>query len=270
MLDVEARTWNDMTDRPPLRRRVAPDDSDRRSPSTGSATPGSDGATDPGLHNSSSSAHRPLRQNGTTRTNWWNRTRYQLYAPAYDWLARPWERGRRRAIERLDPEPDDRILILGCGTGGDLEYLPTDSEIVAVDISKAMVRRTAERAERLDLDVDARVGDAQSLSLDDDTFDAVLLHLVLSVVPEPVAVVEETARVLRPDGRVSIYDKFVPAGETPSLARRAVNPIARFLFADLNRSLDPMLAGTDLRTGERESFLGGVYSVTTARPRTDE
>ena len=202
-------------------------------------------------------------------TNRWNRTRYQLYAPVYDWLAKPWEPGRRRAIERLDLRADDRILILGCGTGGDLEYLPADSEVVAVDVSEAMVRRTRERADRLDLDVDARVGDAQSLPFDDDGFDAVLLHLVLSVVPEPVAVVEETARVLRADGRVSIYDKFVPAGETPSLARRAVNPIARFLFADLNRSLEPMLSGTDLQTGDRDPFLGGFYTVTIARPRPD-
>jgi ubiquinone/menaquinone biosynthesis C-methylase UbiE len=200
---------------------------------------------------------------------WWNRTRYQLYAPVYDWLATPWEAGRQRAIERLAPEPDDRILILGCGTGGDLEYLPSGAEVVAIDLSPAMVRRTEARAERLDREVDARVGDAQSLPFDDDRFDAVLLHLVLSVVPDPEAVVSETARVLDADGRVSIYDKFVPADETPSLARRAVNPLTSFLFADVTRSLDPLLAGTCLRTGERETVLGGLYWVTSARPAAD-
>ena len=206
---------------------------------------------------------------GMTQTNWWNRTRYRVYAPVYDLLARPWEAGRRRAVERLDPRPDERILILGCGTGSDLEYLPAGSEVVAIDISAAMIRRTAERAERLDLDVDARVGDAQSLTFEDDSFDAVLLHLVLSVVPDPAAVVDETARVLAPDGRVSIYDKFIPAGETPSLPRRTLNPLARLLFADLTRSLEPILSGTDIRTGERESFLGGIYIVTVARPEPD-
>lgn len=237
-------------------------------------TPSTDGDNGPartgdGVHqldvgSSSGSGQDP---SGRTMTDqWWNRTRYQLYAPVYDWLATPWEAGRKRAIERLDLQPGERILILGGGTGNDLEYLPAESEVTVVDLSPAMIRRTRERAEHLDLDVDARVGDAQSLPFEEDTFDAVLLHLVLSVVPDPQAVVDETARVLDPDGRVSIYDKFVPAGETPSLPRRVANPVAKLLFADLNRSLEPLLSGTGLQTGDRESFLGGIYSVTIARP----
>lgn len=38
-----------------------------------------------------------------TLAEWWNRTRYRLYAPVYDRAARPREAGRRRAIERLEP-----------------------------------------------------------------------------------------------------------------------------------------------------------------------
>lgn len=71
--------------------------------------------------------------------------------------------------------------------------------------------------------MDARVGDARSLPFEDDSFDVVLLHLVLSVIPDSEAVVAETARVLDSDGRVSIYDKFVPRETDPSRLRRAVN-----------------------------------------------
>ena len=53
-----------------------------------------------------------------TLTNRWNRVRYRLYAPIYDVVAWPLERGRKRAIERLDPDPDSRILILGCPDRG--------------------------------------------------------------------------------------------------------------------------------------------------------
>lgn len=77
---------------------------------------------------------------------------------------------------------------------------------------------------------------------------------------------EEAARVLEPTGQVSIFDKFVPEGERPSLLRRAVNPLARFVFADLNRSLDPMLSGTGLQAGTREPYMAGLYSITVARP----
>lgn len=204
----------------------------------------------------------------TKLVDWWNRTRYRLYAPVYDLGAKPLESGRKRAIERLDLGPADRILIVGCGTGKDLEYLPREASVSAIDITPAMVRKTAARSESLGMAVDTRVGDARELPFEADAFDAVLLHLVVSVVPDPGKVMAETARVLDADGAVSVFDKFVPEGTTPSLRRRLLNPVARFLFADLNRSLEPMLADTNLEAGDREPFLGGLYTVTVARPRT--
>jgi len=205
-----------------------------------------------------------------TVADWWNRFRYRLYAPVYDWGARPLERGRKRAIERLDPQRGERILLLGSGTGMDLEYVPQGVDVTAIDVTPAMVRRTEARGDSLGIDVDARVGDARSLPFDDESFDAVVLHLVLSVVPDPEAVVAETARVLDADGRVSIYDKFISEGSDPSILRRAVNPVARFLFADLNRRFEPMITGTGLDVETREPFLGGLYTVTIARPTADE
>lgn len=203
-------------------------------------------------------------------TNRWNRVRYRLYAPLYDLLARPLEPGRRRAIERLDPEPGEEVLLLGSGPGMDLDHLPTGVSATAVDLLPTMVRRTEARAEGLDRAVTAAVGDAHRLPFADDAFDAVLLHLVLSVVPDPAAVAQEADRVLAPDGRASLYDKFGPMDGRPSFVRRLANPAARALFADLNRPLEPMLADTSLTAGRRESFLGGLYTVTVARPATDD
>lgn len=202
---------------------------------------------------------------------WWNRTRYQLYAPIYDWVARPLEQGRRRAIERTGLSSGDRVLILGCGTGSDLKYLPRGTKVTAVDVAPAMIRRTKARAERLGMEVDARVGDAQALPFEDGAFDAVLLHLILSVVPDPQAVMAETSRVLAPGGRVSIYDKFIPEGTDPSLLRRALNPLTRFLFSDITRRLDPLLSKAGLSVVEpRESALGGLYTIAQARPLAEE
>lgn len=207
----------------------------------------------------------------TDWTRWWNRTRYQLYAPIYDWAARPLEHGRQRAIEQLDLSSGDRILLLGSGPGSDLEYLPQEASITAIDAAPAMVDRTRERAEALGMDVDARVGDAQDLPFEDESFDAVLLHLILSVVPGPQAVARETARVLAPGGRASVYDKFIPEGSEPSLLRRALNPLTRFLFSDITRRLDPLLSKAGLGVVEpRESALGGLYTIARARPLAEE
>ncbi|MFB6311665.1 MAG: class I SAM-dependent methyltransferase [Salinirussus sp.] len=184
----------------------------------------------------------------------------------YDVLAQPLESGRRRAIERLDLSPDDRLLVPGCGTGRDLEYVPDGTTVIGLDLTESMVERTATRMKRQNRNGGVIRGDAATLPVPDNSVDAIALHLVLSVVPDPEAVAAEAARVLRPDGRISIYDKFVPTETQPSLPRRLANPIARLTFADLNRSLEPMLDGTGLSTGDRESFLGGLYTVTVAQP----
>ena len=199
----------------------------------------------------------------------WNRIRYRLYAPVYDSIAKPLERGRQEAIESLELEPGQKLLIVGCGTGLDLDYVPKGVDVTAIDVTPEMVRRTQARAERLGHDVDVRVTDARSLSFDDDEFDAGTLHLLLAVVPDPKAVVDEVSRVLAPDGSVSLFDKFLREGETVSLPRRALNPVARLLFSDLTRRLDPLFADTDLTVEVRDTVLRGLYTIAIARRQSE-
>lgn len=201
-----------------------------------------------------------------TASRWWNRTRYRLYAPIYDWIAKPFEHGRARAVDRLDLEPGEHVLLLGSGTGSDLQYIPDGVTVTAIDLTPAMVRRTAARGDALDRQVASLVGDAQSLPFPDGAFDAVVCHLLLTVVPDPAAVAAETERVLAPDGRVSIYDKFVPAGTEPSLLRQTIDPVTSLLFSSVTRQLEPILADTDLVVGPREHVLRGLYTVTVATP----
>jgi ubiquinone/menaquinone biosynthesis C-methylase UbiE len=190
-----------------------------------------------------------------------NRVRYSLYAPIYDIVAAPLERGRRLAIETLDLDPEDRILIVGCGTGRNLPYLPAGATVDAIDVTPGMVSRTQTRGATLDLDLDARVADARALPFDDDQYDAVLLHLILAVAPEPDRIMQEVERVLAPGGRVSVYDKYVPPGSTPSLLRRVLNPVAAIVATSLTRELAPMLAETAFSVAERDAVLGGIYRI---------
>lgn len=199
-------------------------------------------------------------------TNRWNRLRYDFYAPFYDLVARPLERGRRRAIGRLDLPPGARVLLDGAGTGLDLPWLPAGVEVTAVDLSPAMLRQAEARARRLGRDVDLQVMDSHRLALPDASFDAVLLHLILAVIPDPEACIREAARVLRPAGRISIFDKFLPDERAPSLARRAAGLVTNVLFSDINRRLGPLLAHAGLEVVHQEpAGLGGFFQVALVR-----
>lgn len=195
----------------------------------------------------------------------WNRARYSAYAPIYDLVAAPFAAGRRRSIALLALRPGERVLMIGCGTGLDLPLLPAEVRVTAFDLTPAMVQRTAARATQAVRAADTAVMNGQQVALADGAFDAVLLHLVLAVIPDPVACAREAARLLRPGGRAAIFDKWLPDGARPSLARRAVNAVASAAFSDLNRQLGPTLAAAGLQLTHREpAGPGGAYQVALA------
>ena len=195
--------------------------------------------------------------------NAWNRLRYTLYAPIYDFaLARVpvFARGRRRAIELAALQPGERVLVVACGTGLDLPLLPRDVDVTGVDLTPAMVARFRRRADRIGRPAHALVMDAAALRFPDASFDCVLLHLALAVVPDPEAVAREAARVLRPRGRVSVFDKFLPPGRRASPVRRAVSAVSDVVASDLNRELGPLLSAAGLRLVAYEPVgLGGNF-----------
>lgn len=198
----------------------------------------------------------------TTR---WNRLRYGFYAPFYDQVGRYLDRGRQRSIALVDPKPGEQVLIVGAGTGLDLPYLPEGAEVTAVDLVPGMLQRAEARASRLGRTIRTDVMNAHHLDLPDDSFDVVLLHLILAVVPDPYAAIGEAARVLRPGGRIGIFDKFLPDDREPSVLRRWAGYVTDALFSDINRQLGPLLDEADLvRIAEKDSLFGGLFRVVRA------
>lgn len=186
-------------------------------------------------------------------SNRWHRVRYSLWAPVYDlWISR-FNRKRRRSLGLLNLQPGERVLIIGAGTGVDLEFIDPGPSITAIDFTPAMLERLRRRTARRGLDVDARVMDGQALEFPDASFDAVILHFILAVIPDPVRCVREAARVLKPHGRAVVFDKLLPDGVSAPLYLQLFTPIACFMSTELTRSLGAILDGSDLRVVHQEA-----------------
>ena len=196
----------------------------------------------------------------------WNRFRYTLWAPFYDSLvaAVKFEEPRRRSIAPLRLAAGSRLLILGAGTGLDLPHLPHDIDITAVDATPAMLKRLERRALELRIRVNAEVGDARRLRFEDASFDAVIMHLVLGVMPEPSKGLAEAVRVLKPGGRIAVFDKFLGDTQRASIRRRLLNLVMKPVITDMNRRFGPMLAGKGLEVERDEpAAFGGMYRIIT-------
>ena len=92
-----------------------------------------------------------------------------------------------------------RVLEVGCGTGAiarEVAVWPGVGEVVGVDPAPILLERARELSEAIP-NVSFHEGDGRGLPLPDAAFDAVVLHRVLSHVPEPQRVLREAFRVSR-------------------------------------------------------------------------
>lgn len=179
-------------------------------------------------------------------TNNWNKFRYTVYTPGYDLLARYFKQNRKMSVASLDVKNGDKVLIVGAGTGLDLEFLPAGCEIIATDITPAMIERVRRRNEILKLNVHAVIMDGQVLEFPDNSFDKIILHLILAVIPDPFLCIKESERVLKPEGEIVVFDKFVPKGRKVSTTRKLVNILANIFFTDITRNFESIVGETDL------------------------
>jgi ubiquinone/menaquinone biosynthesis C-methylase UbiE len=169
-------------------------------------------------------------------TNRWNRVRYTLWAPFYDRVTAAFAPLRRRSIDRLQLRAGERLLLVGAGTGEDLPYVPAGVQVLATDLTSAMLIRARRKRAQASL----AVMDGQRLALRDGAVDAIGLHLIVAVIPDPVACLREAARVTRAGGRVVVFDKFVRGRRAP-VALRLVNVVASALFTDVTRNWETIL-----------------------------
>lgn len=194
-------------------------------------------------------------------SNGWNKVRYTVIAPAYDFVAR-FDQQRQRSFELLALRRGERVLIVGGGTGADIPFIAAGVEIIAGDVTVAMVERMITRAGREERAISAAVMDGQRLPLSSGSVDAVVLHLIVAVIPDPVALLREVSRVLKPCGRAVILDKFVAEGSIASAGRRALNVVTSLLFTSITRTLGPLLQGTGLTVTHREpAAFGGRFEI---------
>lgn len=187
---------------------------------------------------------------------------YTLMAPVYDAIVDSATRPARQiSLSRINHEAKPDVLIMGIGTGLDIPYLDARARYTGVDITPAMLDKAQARSQkRMDLDLDLQQGDVMDMPFADKSFDVVVMHLILAVVPDSAQALKEAARVLKPGGQMLILDKFIKAGQWAPI-RRLVNLLLRHIATKTNVIFEHLLPQcSDLVVvSDQKSLMGGWF-----------
>lgn len=224
-------------------------------------------ADSPLLAEASGKNHRPGEQTAVTR-------RYDRMAWAYDLYNAPMEwvnTSRRR--RRLLAHADGATLEVGVGTGRNISHYPAGTDLVAIDVSAAMLAKAHHRAEASKRRVDLGVADVVNLPYSDDSFDTAVATSVFCSVAEPISGLRELARVTKPDGRILLLEHVRPRIGFLGLIADLMTPVTRRLFGfRLNRRTETNIAEAGLTVAaiRRNGIWREIIIDPSSRPGIDE
>lgn len=148
----------------------------------------------------------------------------------------------------LDLHHGSSLLDAGCGTGQwAIAFATLGCAVTAQDLAPAMVDRARDHAKDRGVSITFRTGDISALPDPAATYDAIFGRCVLLFVPDPLAVLREFRRVLKPGGGSSSAFR---ARSLPSTTGRGADSSSRAMSARISwcrgswRRCSPRTAGT--------------------------
>jgi 2-polyprenyl-3-methyl-5-hydroxy-6-metoxy-1,4-benzoquinol methylase len=148
-----------------------------------------------------------VRETWDERSGWWDDMSEQ------NAIAPDRRRDLDRTLDRLTLSPGDRIFDAGCGSGQfALAFAELGFEVVAADLSPAMIARARQHAQKRAQTVEWRVGDLSDQLRPGERFQAIHARMTLQFVPDLPRALQAFERALAPGGR--IYTS-VPGATSP-------------------------------------------------------
>lgn len=133
---------------------------------------------------------------------------------------------RHRLLSAIEGE----VLEIGFGTGLNLPHYPQRiNKLTTVDVSAAMNKRARKRIAESSIEVENRVVNAESLPMEDNSFDCIVSTWTLCSVEYVELALQEIRRVLKTQGRFFFVEHGLSPNPQIQKWQRRLNPIQKIV-----------------------------------------
>ena len=167
------------------------------------------------------------------------------------------EQNLRAHKERVYAGLPDEVVEIGSGVGANLAYLPPGATLIALEPNRHMHAGLIAAARRQGVTLDLRERMAEDSGLPDASVDTVISSLVLCSVHDPVTVLAEIRRILRPGGTFRFVEHVAaPSGSHTRTAQRMLRRPWAWTFegCSCERDLEQVVRDAGFESVEVERY----------------
>ncbi len=129
-----------------------------------------------------------------------------------------------RCIDRLNPQPGERVLDVATGTGWGARLIAArGAKVHGIDFGKDLIDAAQTLAAEAELDIQFSTADAEDLPFNDASFDVVISTFGVMFVQRPEVAAGELARVCKPGGRLGLTT-WLSDGTMATLVKEVMLP----------------------------------------------
>ncbi|MFW6263019.1 MAG: class I SAM-dependent methyltransferase, partial [Thermotogota bacterium] len=161
------------------------------------------------------------------------------------------------------PKLQGKTLDIAVGTGHNIQYYPSGSNVVLLDKSQKMLKLAKEKAKAThkELKLEFQHAPAESLPFENNTFDTILSIDVFCSIKKPKKVLQELHRVLKKDGK-AIFVEHMKTGKYIQDFFLSIITIFTYLAvgSSMIRPIDKYIQSSDFKIENVEDLKGSFKS----------
>lgn len=163
-----------------------------------------------------------------------------------------------RQREKIVPLAEGRVLEIGIGTGLNIPFYDTRkvAHLWGLDPSAEMWAIAKKNAASHHLDAEFIQSGAESIPLDNDSADTVLITYTLCTIPDAHAALDEIRRVLKPGGSLIFCEHGSAPDKHIERWQNRLNPLWKKLAGgcNLNRPIPGLLGQAGFKSGDMQTM----------------